>query len=369
MFERPKLLLVVAQSGRMLAQSAAREGYLVRVADCYGDLDTLQVADRYLKLPEANKANQHLWLQAIIRLSDAQPCSLIFGTGIERLYPLLSELPNHIRYAGPSYTSIEQLSTPTKWIALLDRLALPYPSTRFTKDQPFTGNWLAKSAAAWGGTHIADADSISKHSDVYFQQQIDGISASVLFLASGNAFHVLLINQQFTVNPALNDFTLQAISNNLLLDDKQQQTIHHALQKLSRHLDLGGLMSLDFMINSSGEIFLLEINPRPTASCQLLPEDLPIISWQLMTSAGQLPEIPMQLASRKQLLWFCFAPHKITIPADFAWPDYCFDRPATDSIIEPGEILCNLLLEHTDPDHFDGHDFANKLIENLSVSA
>lgn len=369
MFERPKLLLIVAQSGRMLAQSAAREGYLVRVADCYGDLDTLQVADRYLKLPVANKANQHLWLQAIVCLSDDQPCSLIFGTGIERLYPLLSELPNHILYAGSSYTSIEQLSSPTKWIALLDRLALPYPSTRFTKAQPFTGNWLAKTAAAWGGSHITDADSIKKHTDVYFQQKIDGISASVLFLVSGNAFHILLINQQFIVNPALNNFTLQAISNSLLLDDKQQQTINNALQKLSRHLDLAGLMSLDFMINSSGEIFLLEINPRPTASCQLLPRDLPIISWQLMSSAGQLPEIPTELASRKQLLWFCFAPHKITIPADFVWPDYCFDRPAANSLIESGEILCSLLLEHTAQDPLDGHNFAKKLIENLTVSA
>lgn len=371
MLERPKLLLIVAQSGRMLAQSAAREGYPVRVADCFGDVDTLDVADRYLKLPSPNKANLHKWLQAIIRLSDDRPCSLIFGTGIECLYPLLAKLPPHISYTGSSLATIEQLSTPTKWIALLENLGLPYPPTRFTNDQPFSGKWLAKSAGAWGGSHIIAIDSSTQNNDVYFQQQIEGISASVLFLANGNDFRVLLFNRQFPVNPAIADFSLQAIGNGLLLNEQQQNIIHDALQRLTSHLGLSGLMSLDFMVDAAGDIFLLEINPRPTASCQLLAKDSPIITWQLIGSAGQLPKISTQTVSCKRLLWFCFAPHKITIPVEFDWPDYCFDRPAAGSIIESGAILCSLLLEqnHADPDSFDGHAVANKLIENLSVSA
>lgn len=371
MLERPKLLLVVAQSGRMLAQSAAREGYPVRVADCFGDVDTLNVADRYLKLPPANKANLHKWLQAIIRLSDDQPCCLIFGTGIESFYPLLAELPPHINYIGSSLSSIEQISTPTKWIGLLENLGLPYPPTRFTKVQSFEEKWLAKSVGAWGGSHIIAADSTTQNNDVYFQQQIEGISASVLFLANGNDFRVLLFNRQFPVNPAIADYSLQAIGNGLLLNEQQQHIIQDALQKLTKHLGLSGLISLDFMVDAAGEILLLEINPRPTASCQLLAKDSPIITWQLMGSTGQSPKIPTELVSCKRLLWFCFAPHKITIPAEFDWPDYCFDRPAAGSIIEAGDILCSLLLEqnNADPDHFDGHAVANKLIENLSVSA
>src|SRR5690554_2386193 len=170
--ERPGLLLVVAQSGRMLAQSAAREGYQVRVADCYGDVDTLNVADIYIKLPPLNKASQHLWMQAIVDLSDDHPCTLIFGTGIERFYPLLSELPAHITYAGPSLASIEQLCTPAKWIAILEALALPYPPTRFNNNSLSEKKWLAKSAAAWGGAHIVGSGSITHQTDVYFQQQI-----------------------------------------------------------------------------------------------------------------------------------------------------------------------------------------------------
>ena len=50
MAEHPRLLLIVAQSARMLAQSATREGYSVRVADCFAGIDTLDAADRFLKL-------------------------------------------------------------------------------------------------------------------------------------------------------------------------------------------------------------------------------------------------------------------------------------------------------------------------------
>lgn len=370
MLERPKLLLVVAQSGRMLAQSAAREGYQVRVADCYGDVDTLKVADKYLKLPQPNKTSQQLWLQAITKLSDDQPCALLFGTGIEACYPLLSELPAHIKYAGTSLSSIEQLCTPKKWVALLETLALPYPPTRFNNSPLLEGKWLAKSVGAWGGNHIVNASSFNDKNDVYFQQKIEGISASVLFLANGTDFRILLFNQQFNKNSALNDFSLQAISNHVVLDKNQLHTINDALQKLIPQLNLTGLMSLDFMVDTSGKILLLEINPRPTASCQLLAEDLPIIRWQLLSSSGQIPEFPIELASRKRLLWFCFAPQTIRIPANFNWPEYCYDLPAASSIIEKDEILCSLLLEQNlaDLDHYDGHAFANKLIENLSVS-
>ena len=89
MAEHPMLLLIVAQSARMLAQSARREGYTLRVADCFADIDTLDAADRFLQLSALDNLEEHQWLQTIITLSDAEPCWLICGTGIERFYPAL----------------------------------------------------------------------------------------------------------------------------------------------------------------------------------------------------------------------------------------------------------------------------------------
>lgn len=369
MFERPSLLLIIAQSGRMLAQSAAREGYSVRVADCFGDVDTLDVADRFIKLPPMDKTSHSEWLNVIISLSQDQPCSLICGTGIEQFYPALMSLPSHIHFAGSSLTSIQQVCEPINWIALLERLSLPFPPTRLHLPSSFKEKWLAKKRASWGGHHIVNARAVTETTDLYYQQYIAGRCASVLFLAHNRNAHVLLINQQFNVDAELDKFGLQAIASGMVLSDEQQNNIYLALQKLTQHLDLAGLMSLDFLITPSGDIFLLELNPRPTASCQLLPSSFPIIGWQLMCSTGGMPQLNTELPFEKQLLWFCFAPKKITIPANFDWPEYCYDIPATGSIINRGEIICSLLLEQKNDPIVDGHLIANKLIENLSIPA
>jgi len=370
MAEPPRLLLIIAQSARMLAQSASREGYTVRVADCFADIDTLEVADRFLKLSAFDDLEEHQWLQAIITLSDDQPCSLICGTGVERFYPALSHLPAHIEFAGPSYECFEQICAPEKWMALLERLSLPHPPTTLQKSHTTNGKWLAKSAASWGGTHIVEANSLTEIPEsYYYQQYIEGISGSVLFLAAGNDIQLLLVNQQFTVNDSLYNFTLNAISNGFQLELKQQKILHQALQKLTGQLALTGLMSLDFLLTPSGEIYLLELNPRPTASCQLLLDGAPIISWQLISSTGVMPEIAVELSAKKRILWFCFAPEKITIPADFDWPDYCHDLPVAGSIIDKGGIICSLLLTQDKIELNDGHHLANILIRNLSVVA
>ncbi|AFI83459.2 ATP-grasp domain-containing protein [Methylophaga nitratireducenticrescens] len=361
----PRLLLIVAQSARMLAQSARREGFTPRVADCFADIDTLEAADRFLKLSALDNLEAHQWLQAIITLSDDEPCWLICGTGIERFYPALLQLPPHIKFAGPSYECFEQICLPEKWITILDSLSLPHPPTTFQKKQTSNSKWLAKSAASWGGTHIVEANSVAESPDRYYQQYIEGISGSVLFLAAANDIQLLLFNQQFTRET--NDFSLKAITNELQLNPNQRQFLHQALQKLTLRLALSGLMSLDFLLNPAGEIFLLEINPRPTASCQLLPATASIINWQLTGSTGFIPEATDELSKKKRLLWFCFAPEQIIIPADFDWPDYCNDLPAGGSVIDKDDIICSLMLDETEQNN--AHHLAKILVKHLSVTA
>ncbi len=244
---------------------------------------------------------------------------------------------------------------------------MPHPPTTFQKGQTANGKWLAKSAASWGGTHIVEANSVAERPERYYQQYIEGISGSVLFLAAANDIQLLLFNQQFSVNANLYNFSLNALSSGLQLELKKQKFLHQALQKLTEHLSLTGLMSLDFILKPSGEIFLLELNPRPTASCQLLSNDAPITSWQLMSSTGVMPEIALELPAKKRILWFCFAPRQIIIPADFDWPEYCHDLPVGGSVIDKGDIICCLMLDETE--HNNAHHLANILVKNLAVTA
>ena len=52
MQNQSKPVLILAQSGRFLAQSASQAGYRVWVADCFGDIDTLVASERWQGLPK-----------------------------------------------------------------------------------------------------------------------------------------------------------------------------------------------------------------------------------------------------------------------------------------------------------------------------
>jgi|SRR5690554_6114063 len=372
MNDRPRLLLIVAQSGRFLAQAAVREGFTVRVADCFADVDTLAISEQYLKLPALDQLTPSHWLQAVITLSAHQYCVLICGTGIERFYSQLAQLPAYIQFAGPTLTSFSTICDPRLWTSLLRELELPHPPTHFKQPQTEAEKWLTKQTASWGGTHITAAGTMKISATHYYQQRISGRSASVLFLANGHTARVLLFNEQFPRDIARNDFSLQGILNYLELTSAQQAFLHNALQQLTQRLTLQGLMSLDFIIDDDATIWLLEINPRPTASCQLLDDVFPIVNWHLAAVAGVLPQTFCELSLQKRLLWFCFSPENIVIPAAFNWPEYCYDLPADGHLVRQGDVICSLLISVTagiQPNRNNGHQYANKLVQNLRQSA
>ena len=86
-----------------------------------------------------------------------------------------------------------------------------------------------------------------------------------------------------------------------------------------------------------------------------------------MSLTGVMPETAVELPAKKRILWFCFAPEQINIPADFDWPEYCHDLPAGGSVIDKGDIICSLMLDETEQNN--AHRLATILVQNLAVAA
>jgi hypothetical protein len=112
-----KTVVIVAQSGRFLAQLAAEAGYSVRVADCFGDQDTLSIAERWIALSTLH--DHDAIYDAILELSQNQPCFLIYGSGVEVFFPVLTRLPKTITLIGNATAVIEQLKNPLYFFSLL----------------------------------------------------------------------------------------------------------------------------------------------------------------------------------------------------------------------------------------------------------
>lgn len=335
------LLIVIAQSARFLIQSAVRHGYRVRAADCFADSDAVQHCERFARLQPIDTLDGEQLRATIDYLSGGEPAYLVIGTGIESLYQTLKDLPEHIQPTANSASACSQLCQPSQWFALLDSLQLPYPEVSYHTQT--TGTWLLKDAAAWGGSHIHTEQRIS-HTTQYLQRHIQGQSYSALFVIdAGRQARLLMFNQQRCVAEACGDFRLQTLYNHPTLSAELQQTVMHAIAKLQQRLNLRGLNSLDFMISDAGQLLLLELNPRPSASCQLLPDALDWLQWQI-AAPKNLPDIKMSYG----LLYHFFADQTLTIPDDIDWPMGFCDIPAPGTVIAQGDPVCSLRIDTAD---------------------
>jgi predicted ATP-grasp superfamily ATP-dependent carboligase len=337
--QSPSLVLVFAQSGRFIAESATRAGYTVRVADCFGDSDTLAVADRWLPLPPLSELSAEQLLSTLVTLSDNQPCWLVCGTGIERFYPALSELPAHIRFAGNPAESFAVLRQPTPFFHLLSSLQLPYPEVSYHPQQsPF----LLKDMAASGGFSIQRKASETLSSTQYYQQYIEGGSFSVCFVADGKRAHILGWNRQ---SHSPNDFLLSTIYQPAAPPAAPQAIIFAAVNKLTQLLGLRGFNSLDYLVDNKGQVFILELNPRITASAELVP-DINVISIHLAACTGPLTEAILESTQPSfRMLHYLFADRTVSISVTPHWPEHCHDLPHPGSSIEAGQPICTLIAE------------------------
>ncbi|MEX0615941.1 MAG: ATP-grasp domain-containing protein, partial [Methylophaga sp.] len=336
------------QSGRFLAHMAHRAGYPVRVADQFADIDTLAIAEQHLLLASFDQLSDHQFLQTITELANKQPAILIIGTGLERFFNCLALLPANIQSANNGLSALQTCLTPSRWFALLSDLAIRYPLSQFSYPAN-PHDFLQKQSRQWGGSHI-QRPAPPEPSGVYYQQKIHGRSASVLFIAAGNQIRLISFNQQYCRAPEQNDYQLLAVTNSLEISDSQRLWLLQICEKLSQALGLRGYQSLDVIIDDQARIWLLELNPRPSASLQCLPADWPLLDWHLQACQGQLPDIENLPVAPSRVWYCCYASQDLTIPAQFDWPEYACDRPAAGTDFTHNQVICSLLFEHTAED-------------------
>jgi hypothetical protein len=96
-------ILIVAISGRALAASARRGGYLPLVTDMFGDEDTLKAAHAHVRLTGdlASGIEEQVLIDALQTLSEGQkPVGVVCGTGFEDRTQVLKRLAARWRLLG-----------------------------------------------------------------------------------------------------------------------------------------------------------------------------------------------------------------------------------------------------------------------------
>jgi len=330
-------VLVIASSARMLAQIAKNEGFKPLVIDLFADLETQLYAEDFKQI--ATLAKQYLQPAVDDFIKSYKVTQVVYGSGFENHPESLLYLNSCLTILGNSPDAFIGLHDKTVFFAELNRLYIPYPSVCFSKQNEFEG-WLIKPMRGQGGVGIKRFLGEAIGSDSYLQIYQTGKQYSVLFLADGLHTQVVGFNSQWTT--CLDDsreFIFSGIINFCDLKFDQQAQVVGWLKKLVPLFNLKGLNSLDF-ISDGVNSWLLEINPRPSASMQLYEVNL--FERHIKASLGEFTH-DLYHVNGYTGYQVVYAQHEIMVPDSFLWPEGCVDLPESGVICRTGQPICSIM--------------------------
>ena len=337
-------VLTAAISGRALAASARRAGFAPLVADCFGDEDTREVAQAYVRvgLDAARGLNPDELLDALERLAQAHPpLGIVYGTGFEDRPQLLARIARQWRLLGNAPDTIAQLKDPASFAALCRDCGIPHPPTRTDRPKE-TAGWVAKRAGGAGGSHVRTPSERSGRSKIYYQREVTGRSVSALVLGNGQSAIVLGFSAQWTAPAQRRPFRYGGAVRPADLFPKMTADLTDAVHRLAATVPLFGLNSFDFTID--GEAFcLLEINPRPGATLDIFePARNSLFGLHVAACEGALPARAPELPDAAAAC-IVYADREIgSVPA-MEWPAWAADRQSAGTYVKAADPFCTVL--------------------------
>ncbi|AWN46737.1 tetrahydromethanopterin C1 transfer protein [Methylobacterium terrae] len=343
-------VLIAAQSGRALAAAARRAGYRPFVADLFGDEDTRALAAGYRRVPGrlgAGPGPQGVEAALAALAAEAgDAIGLVLGSGFEGAPGLMRRLAGRHALLGASPTAVAGLKDPGRFAALCRRLAIPHPEIA-PAPVPDPEGWLIKRRGASGGGHIRPAGPGRLPPGAYLQRRVPGTPRSLNALADGRGISILAVTEQWAAPGPGRPFRYAGAAGPSGLPPGVREAAGQALAALVAATGLRGLVSADLLVE--GEAWwLLEINPRPGATLDLLDRGpAPLFEAHLAAARGRLPEHrpSLQGAAATEIL-YADAPIPAVPPLD--WPDWAMDRPPAGSRVERGAPICTVIAEGAD---------------------
>ena len=368
-------LLLLGASARALARSAlasslarARFPEGVLVLDFFGDADLL--AER--RAAVFGIARDLGWPRTTAGLGRAVLAlaakglrwdAFAYAGGLENRPGLLRRLARSARLLGSEPLAVAAVRDPDRLFPCLEAEGILHPPTRTrgrrgvpATDAPRQGRWVLKRRRGAGGHGVRDAaPGECPRPGEYLQERLDGSPGSIAFVADGREARLLGATLQITGSPLLGAAGYRYAGNiagplDAILNPPARAALERAAARLTARFGLRGLNGLDVILTTGGPA-VLEVNPRFTASMEIL-EELAGVSFfdlHLRSLDGFLPEASSQVPPffiGKGILYAdtpLGAPEPETLEALGVR-----DRPRRGERFESGQPLCTLIVKGTD---------------------
>jgi predicted ATP-grasp superfamily ATP-dependent carboligase len=268
---------------------------------------------------------------------------LVYGSGFEGRTGLLAKLARGRTLFGNAPDTVAKLKDPAYFFPLLDAFGIAHPETSFDPPSDVSG-WLVKRTGGAGGSHVKPAHSRHRaRTGRYFQMLQSGRTLSVLFAANGLEARVIGFNEQWTAGSAHSArYRYGGAVSGIALPEGVRRRISAALNWLVRATGLVGVNGLDFILDADDEPYVLEINPRPTATIDLYDDDVEggVLALHLRACRGELPDFESLHRPRAHAI--VYAPSPWRVPPRMRWPQWCTDIPECGSLIPAGAPVCSV---------------------------
>lgn len=248
-----------------------RAGFQPLAADLFADADlrAIATATRISPYPEGLLD----WLRAI------EPPAWLYTGALENHPELVDQMAWIAPLLGNPGDVLARVRSPWELAAALKRANLLFPETRASADGlPHDGSWLTKSYAGASGSGVRSLEiplpfreGLGERSGIVYQRRVHGIPCAAVYVAAGGAATLLGVTRQIIGQPWLgaHGFQYAGSIGPWPISDVVHATLIKIGAILASEFELAGLFGIDCILRSD-DVWVLEVNPRYTASVEIV---------------------------------------------------------------------------------------------------
>jgi predicted ATP-grasp superfamily ATP-dependent carboligase len=310
MFEH---LFIAGASARAAAQSAVRAGFHVTAVDLFCDRD-LAACCRAFHVQD--------FPRGILSVAERiAPMEWLYTGGLENEPALVDAVSRRHRLLGHAGAVLRQICDPWHLGDVLARAGLRFPYPEHRPPRGAAGRWLLKPLRSCGGTRIrvcdprrvmepltemdspvSEVDAGQHAGRTYFQPWIRGPSYGAVFLAAHGAAELLGVTRQLVGCSwaGASGFRYAGSIGPVAFDSGTYREVQRIGNCLAAAFPLCGLFGID-MIVAGPDVWTIEVNPRYTASVEVLERMGGLVALGLhqeVCHGAPLPRVTPLIADR-----------------------------------------------------------------------
>jgi len=271
-----KRCVVVGATARAFVESAARAGWAAHAADLFGDVDLTAAAVEAVRLGEAGIAPYPEGIPGVVSSFPEAVC--VYTGALENHPDVIAAIAAVRPLAGCSADVIRRVRDPAAVAAVVRDAGLRFPDThRSPTGLPTDDSFLVKPVRSAGGRGVhrwrgATLDRAGR--DLIWQRFVRGDCRSASYVARHGAARLVGSSRPLTGAHWCGGREFSYCGSvDLPLDhlaDGLRQPFERLGSAVADAFGLTGLFGIDLVVDTAGEVYVLEVNPRPTASMELV---------------------------------------------------------------------------------------------------